>query len=271
MRQLLPCSHSRVGQNLLQGHAASQSQAASACLAPSSSAPVAAIVVPQFAAPPAAPSPVAPPTTPTSHAATTTAAAANPGAEEVTDGDLLMTDPAPLLSFTPSAALSAALAQASAPQTAADIDAVNAAATSEGRSPFSAALLDPDMFREPGADTESGLRIVTRRDSDDSDEDEDEERRPDCENHEVRQTETDQGKSGKKRTRVNRRADTSLTEAEQRSIWLNLAESHSYAMSKYQYELNAEERLRLAKRNTWRLVEQVSRLISLSNCDRIES
>ncbi|KAE8181315.1 hypothetical protein CF336_g8964, partial [Tilletia laevis] len=64
----------------------------------------------------------------------------------------------------------------------------------------------------------------------------------------------------KKRARVNPRAEPKLTELEQRLIWLDLAQSHVYALKHFKYESNADERIRVMKRGAWRLIEQGAKL-----------
>ncbi|CAD6984680.1 unnamed protein product, partial [Tilletia controversa] len=71
-------------------------------------------------------------------------------------------------------------------------------------------------------------------------------------------TEIPTNAKGKKRQRVNvnLRPEPNLTEAQYRDIWLNLKNSHNYAMKYYEYEHNSQARMQVAKRGTWRLIEQ---------------
>ncbi|KAE8239924.1 hypothetical protein A4X13_0g8013 [Tilletia indica] len=67
-------------------------------------------------------------------------------------------------------------------------------------------------------------------------------------------------RAGKKRSYTAQRPEPHLSEADQRTIWLNLPNAHKYANQHFTYVKDAEERSRVASRGTWRLVEQAAKL-----------
>ncbi|KAE8236426.1 hypothetical protein A4X03_0g9440, partial [Tilletia caries] len=122
-------------------------------------------------------------------------------------------------------------------------------------------FLDPTLLaasRRANEHESGGLQIRTRRDSDTETDSE----------HAMTAgtTEIPTNAKGKKRQRVNvnLRPEPNLTEAQYRDIWLNLKNSHNYAMKYYEYEHNSQARMQVAKRGTWRLIEQGAKLSARS-------
>ncbi|KAL9935226.1 hypothetical protein V8E36_005574 [Tilletia maclaganii] len=171
--------------------------------------------------------------------------------------------PAPPV-FAPNAALAAAMETAS---TVSALAAASGADTSAGgylhsTSSDDTALLDPELRSK---DSYEEARLVTRRDSIlDSEEDEAEEEEAAGSALTPFQSTGSSSNEGpaRKRSRVNanQRADPKIKETEGRKIWLNLSESHSYATKNFKFETNADERARVAKRSSWRLIEQGAKL-----------
>ncbi|KAL9933718.1 hypothetical protein V8E36_007376 [Tilletia maclaganii] len=65
------------------------------------------------------------------------------------------------------------------------------------------------------------------------------------------------GEPVKKKKKINTRAEPSLTDLDQRAIWMDLGQAHKYAQEHYSFEQKSEERIRQETR-AWRLIEQVS-------------
>ncbi|KAL9933916.1 hypothetical protein V8E36_006998 [Tilletia maclaganii] len=68
-----------------------------------------------------------------------------------------------------------------------------------------------------------------------------------------------QGEPVKNKKKVNTRAEPSLTDLDQRAIWMDLGQAHKYAKEHYSFEQKSEERIRQETR-AWRLIEQAARL-----------
>jgi len=67
-----------------------------------------------------------------------------------------------------------------------------------------------------------------------------------------------------KKKRQNGRVDPSLSEAEQRAIWMNLGQAHKYAQEHYKLEVKAEERTRIEKR-AYKIIEQAAKVSRRTN------
>ncbi|CAD6896293.1 unnamed protein product [Tilletia laevis] len=84
-------------------------------------------------------------------------------------------------------------------------------------------------------------------------------------NPEVEEQEETSSSKKRARVRINQRAEPTLTDRQQREIWLDLGTAHEYATQNYKYEGNAEERARIAGRSSWRLVEFGAKLSRRTN------